>query len=578
MADDVFDEEFIDEISLVNPSTNVNDENFNLPIQELQHNLRFLLNLISVSSASSPNYLSLLYGNLLDYDSAGQRVFFNGGNMDCFEKKNAWIAVDDGEVTNDIDIQTEGADRLLVYSGGVSITDENGQHGRYLQREFYIPPQLRGTELIFAVKGTGVYTQDPHEPIDFDYEIPYCDASMVPGVSAVGEPPCITSGTTGTTGTTGTPTTGCPTTGTTASPDIPGITCVPDLTGGCYARYEDVGIEIIGALDVVEEIVVLGPWPHHSLYAEQDEWLPEYRTAGVAFRVGQNTSSIKVRIRRTRADGAIAIPQFFLGGLPKPWNDYEIQDLDINELYNFNLGITKWNVTTVDGRHVAEDCGGAKLPNLMTKEQWLCLSQFNRKIDEFDWDVDNGPRPNELEFLTSPTGVTPKTHGLEFDPGFTRYAHFDMRVDGPDPGLCYLGISYFVNENEFADEPLSCCPGGTCGDLKFDVWVAVVNTGDYGNPSDVQYKRFSYTVPVPDYVREGRMGYFEIYGDFYEELKDERGALAYFIVSRDGESDLDTLNGNFILVGCKTGLAIPTDDIPEPRDYPGLFVGDNSEC
>jgi len=578
MAEDVFDEEFIDEISLVNPSTNVNDENFNLPISELQHNLRFLLNFISVSSASSPNYLSLLYGNLLDYDSSGQKIFFNGGNFDCFEKKNSWIAVDDGEVTNDIDIQNEGVERLLVYSGGVSFTDVNGEHGRYLQREFYIPPQLRGTELVFAIKGTGVYTEENHQAIEFDYEIPYCDSSMVPGISSVGEPDCITSGTTGTTGTTGTPTTGCPTTGTTGTPDIPGITCTPDLTTGCYSRYEDLGIEVIGALDTVEEIVVLGPWPHHNLYAEQDLWLPEYRTSAVAFRVGQNTSSIKIRIRRTREDGAIAISQMFLGGLPNPWSQYEINNLDINELYNYNQGITKWNVTTVNGRHVAEDCEGAKLPNIMTKEQWLCLSQFNRKIDEFDWDAENGPRPNELEFLDSPSGVSPKTHGLEFDPEYTRFAHFDMRVDGPDPGLCYLGISYFVNENEFTPDDLNCCPNGTCGNMKFDVWVAVVNTGDFGNPNDSEYKKFSYTVPIPEYVKDGKMGYFEIYGNFYEDLKATRGSIAYFVISRDGESDTDTLNGNFILVGCKTGLAIPTDDKPESGTYPDLFVGENSEC
>lgn len=567
-----FKEEFINEISKLNPSTSVNDENANLPHLELEHNIKFLANLMSVSSTSSPNFLSLMYGNLLDYDNKGAKIFFNGGNMDCFEKKHAWIAVDDGEVVNDTDIQQEsGADRLLVYRGDATTVDsDDTEHGRWIQREFFIPPFLRGSELIFAVKGTGVNTLAA-QTVEFEYEIPYCDSSTIPNVSAAGAVPCVSG--TGTSGTSATSTTGS------------SGTCVPDLNSGCYARYEDIGIEVVGAQGTTQFVRTLGPWPHHKFYAEQPSWRPEYRTVAVAFRVSKNTETVTIKIRRTQSVGVVAISQMFLGGLPMPFADYDISHLDINELYNFNAGVTKWNVTTVNGRHVSPDCGNSKLPNLLTKEQFLCLQQFNRNIEEFDWDQLSGPRSTELMFSTAtgaPSSI-PRTHALEFDPEFTRYVHYDMRVDGPNPGLCYIGISYAVNQNEFSN-PVTCAvmsgadDNAICGHVKFNVSVGVVNTGQFSNPSDVSYKNFSYKVPIPVYALKGKLGYFEVYGDFYQDLVDSRGAIAYFTISREGESEDDTFEGNFLMVGAKTGIAVPPDDAPNVGNYPDLFAGDNAEC
>jgi hypothetical protein len=334
----------------------------------------------------------------------------------------------------------------------------------------------------------------------------------------------------------------------------------------------------------VQYVKTLGPWPHHKYYAEQPSWRPEYRTVAVSFRVTKNTETVKIRIRRTKSDGVLAISQIFLGGLPLPYADYDFFHLDINELYNYNAGITKWNATTVNGRHVAETCGSSKLPNLLTKEQFLCLQQFNRNIEEFDWDQLNGPRQTELMFstTTAPSSV-PKTHVLEFDPEFTRYVHFDMRVDGPDPGLCYMGVSYFVNENEFSNAITCAAMSGLddnaiCGHVKFNISVGIVNSGEFGNPDDVDFKTFSYVIPIPVYALKGKMGYFEVYGDFYQDLLDSRGSIAYFTLSREGESVDDDFEGNFMLVGAKTGIAVPPDDVPDAGSYPDLFAGDNSEC
>lgn len=548
---DSFSENFINDISLPNPNTNVNDENNNLPLLELQHNIKYLLNLISASSNTSTNLLTQIYGNLLDYDSSGKRVFFNGGNFDCFEKKQQWLAVNDGAIVNDTDIQTSGAENLLVYKGDVSYVDTEGEHGIYLQREFFIPSYLRGSELVLAIKGSGIYLENDGDDVEFDYVIPFCDSSEIPNISAVGTPDCE------------------------SGSGSPGITCVPDVSSSnCYARYEDIGVEILGSSDTVEEIKVIGPWPHHDSYVPNSDWGPKYRTIYVPFKVGQNTSNIKVRIRRTRADGAIALSQIFLGGLPRPFEEYSFNNIDINELYDFINGITKWNVTTVDGHHVSENANYRKLPDLMTYEQWSNVSQFNRNIEEFDWDQESGPRPNELELITDNGSIIPKTHGYEFDPEFTRYCYFDMRVDGPDPGLAYLGISYFINENDFSDTV--SCTTSSCGSIKFDVQVAVINPGDEGNSPT--YNSFGYVVDIDPEAINGKMGYFEVYGDFYQNLNDNRGAIVYFIISRDGEDSSDTLGGNFVLVGCKTGLANPPDDKPDPGSYSNLFVGENNEC
>lgn len=575
-----FGDNFIENLSQLNPNSNTNDENANLPHMELHHNQILLYNLLNNSASNNSELLSLIYGNLLDYDSDGNKIFFNGGKLDCFEKKQIWLAINDGSVVNDQDIQTDNADSLLVYKGGTSYIDSDGSHGIWLERDFYIPPFLRGSELIFGIKGTGVYLNSLVPDVPFDLNIPFCNVSTIPNVELVGHPDCLTAGTTGTTGTGSSGTSATPTTGspTTASPEDG--TCEPDLSTNCYARYEDVGVEVVGAIGTVQEVVVLGPWPHHELYAKQDDWKPEYRTEFVKFRVGKNTETVKIRIRRTRVDGAIAISNMFLGGLPHPFDDYNIVNADINELYDYTNGVTKWNVTTVNGRHVGSGCGDVLLPNLMTKEDWLCISQFVRNIEEFDWDQANGPRSAELEFASSVPFSVPATHGMEFDPEFTRYAHFDMRVDGPDPGLASMGVTFTVSENEFSTTA-SCSGSGLdsiCGYVKFDVWVKVVNTNSFANPSFADYTRFTYRVPIYQRFLNGQLGYFEVYGNFYNGLLNRRGALVYYTISRDAEDDSDTFNGNITIIGTKVGLAIPPDDKPDPDTYTDLFIGNIEDC
>lgn len=192
---------------------------------------------------------------------------------------------------------------------------------------------------------------------------------------------------------------------------------------------------------------------------------------------------------------------------------------------------------------------------------------FNKTIDEFILDTDSPPILTELQFSTStgaPSGYIPRTNVYAFDPLFDRKMSFTMPVDGPNPGNGFVGVSYFVNEDDFSG-PITCGtsgttgtsgnPDGICGYVKFAVYVAIVNPGEFGNPSDMNFTKYTYAVPVPIYMISGKLGYFEVCGDFYADLQSNPGALAYFIIAREGSDTIvDTFTGNFLLASLKTGI------------------------
>lgn len=575
-----FSEDFINDITTLNSSSNATDENINLPILQLQHNIKYLLNILSTDSSSSTNsLLSLIYGNLLDYDAAGYKIFFNGGNLDSFEKKNTWLAINDNKVVNDTAIQSSGADNLLVYKDLASTSDETGDHWRFLQREIFIPQHLRGSELVFALKGTGVYLTDTDSDLPFTEDITYCVSKDASNLDVVEIPLCYSPATTGTTGTSGVGTSGTSgvgTSGTTGTSGIPGITCIPDLSAGCYGRYEDVGIEILGAVTAITEIVKIGPWPYHHLYANE-EWGPKFRTAFVKFKVGVNTNSIKIRIRRTRDDGAIAISQMFLGGLPTPYSGYTFNKLDINELYDFKTGLTKWNVTTVNGRHAGSIKTKTQLSNILVSESWNHLQQFNKVIETL---TPVGISGASSVYYTLPAlsgSDIPTDTGWSFGAISNSKAMFKMNVDGSDPGLAYIGLNYFTKVN-----PLTTVVNDTsgCGFVKIKIHVKTI-IPSIPNNVDTPYVTYTYNIPI-DYTSHinGDFKYFEIYEDFYKDLPIDKGAMVYFIIERD-TSDINNFGADYVIIGAKTGLAVPEDNkelevdtenndifVPQPETVP----------
>lgn len=568
-----FSEEFINDITTLSSSSNATDENINVPILQLQHNIKYLLNILSTNSSSSVNsLLSLIYGNLFDYDSVGNKIFFNGGNLDSFEKKNTWIAINDNVVVNDTAIQSSGADNLLVYKDIASTTDETGDHWRFLQREIYIPQHLRGSELVFAIKGTGVYLTDADSDLPFTEDITYCTSKNSSNIEVVEIPLCYSPGTTATsgTGTSGTSGIGSSgTSGTTGTSGIPGITCIPDLSSGCYGRYEDIGIEILGAVTTVEEIVKIGPWPYHDLYANA-EWGPKFRTAFVKFKVGPTTNSIKIRIRRTRSDGAIAISQMFLGGLPTPYSGYVFNKIDINELYDFSTGFTKWNVTTVNGRHAGSLKTKTQLSNLLVSESWAHLQQFNKVIDTFIPVGVSGASQVSYDIPALSGGDIPSDTGWSFGSISNSKAMFKMTVDGSSPGLAYIGINYFTKDNSFSTV-VNDTSG--CGVVKFKVHVKTIVQSVTPNIS-ASYATYTYSMPINyDSHVNGDFKYFEIYDDFYANLPKDKGAILYFIIERD-TSNSDNFGGDCVIISAKTGIAVPEDntELEIDTEYNTIFV------
>ena len=375
-----FNEEFIDEISQVSPSNNVTDETLNTPLAELQHNVKFLANLLSNYSVSAQS------GNLLNSNSTGTQTSQNGGTFNTFETKNSWLAVENNVVSNDAVIKSDLPIDALIWTGqpgtvqtsGVATTGTSGIIGNvpsWIEREFFIPPQLRGMELTFAIKGTGCITDNPFL---VDGQIPYIETQL-PGVYNLNAP--ITTNTTGTSATLS------------------------------LARYEDLIIEVIGSNLTDPVVVTMGPWPNHKYFARNPLWKPEYRTQVISFTVPLSTSSIKIKIYRTLASGCVAFTNMFFGSIPKPFADWKFENIDINELYDFFNGLVKLHATTLLGHHLAQSKKDSLLSNVLTKQQVLHITQFNKVIEEYDWDQISGPRQVELD---NENVSTPKISIFEF--------------------------------------------------------------------------------------------------------------------------------------------------------------------
>jgi hypothetical protein len=297
-----------------------------------------------------------------------------------------------------------------------------------------------------------------------------------------------------------------------------------------------------------------------------------------------------------------------LVALPIPFESYNFNNIDINELYDFTHNSLKYNSTTINGRHVSQSTNNNKLSEIITKEQLIQHSQYNKDIT-FDWDQVSGPRLIEVN---NTLVDSPKINAFEFDPGYDRYLHFNMKTNAPSPGMCSLLFNYFISENEFSDTiscetsgisglqdgviypPLDCTNiGSTCYDtnsnlrltpelqnycktVKLDVYYKTINPGETANPDFANFNKISYIISIPiNLTVDGNLGHFEIYHDFFSEIKNNvRGALTLFSISRNGTDPSDTFGGNFLIGPTQMSIANPPDDIPAP----GIYVIKPPEC
>jgi hypothetical protein len=139
-------------LSLVNPTSFVNDENTNAPVKEVGENVEYILNFMNGNKA----LLAGIYGNLWDYDRDGRRLTINGGKFDTFKKANSFVALNNLQVANDDEIVWDSAASRVVYKG---LSDQTSDREKWIEKEVWIPEALRDQKLILAIKASGCTTE-----------------------------------------------------------------------------------------------------------------------------------------------------------------------------------------------------------------------------------------------------------------------------------------------------------------------------------------------------------------------------------------------------------------------------------
>lgn len=142
----------------------ISEENINTVIQQLQHNIDLLYNNM-LSSPQNWNVSEMLFGNMADYDSTGQKRFINGGKIDSIEKVLSFTASIGTP-------QLEVNDQLMVYNSTNKIQgekwlrldiDEGITSNIILSRQIQIPPPLRHQNILIGVKICGFINNDHTE-------------------------------------------------------------------------------------------------------------------------------------------------------------------------------------------------------------------------------------------------------------------------------------------------------------------------------------------------------------------------------------------------------------------------------
>jgi hypothetical protein len=159
--------EFRKKLSLLNPTKFVNDENVNIPLNELQSNIEYILNFLNGNKA----LLQGVYGNLWDYDKNGRRLYRNSGKFDTYKKANSFISLTDLTISNDAELFWDRTNERTVYKGWSNKVESRE---KWIERELWIPEPLRDQNLIFAIKASGC-TQE----VDWDEENAECETIAI---------------------------------------------------------------------------------------------------------------------------------------------------------------------------------------------------------------------------------------------------------------------------------------------------------------------------------------------------------------------------------------------------------------
>lgn len=352
-----------EDITLLNPTLSVNDQNINLPLAELKENTDYLL----AFNNGNRHLLPLIFGNLWDYKKDGKRFLSNGGKFDTYKKCQVWSALNEFKVVNDSRIIFDSVGSRMIYTETLGVSDD--ANPAWLEREIYIPEMLRGQQLIFSIKASG------------------STAAAVWSTS--------------------------------------------------NAVSEKIGVEIIGANEIIQKFFDVGAVDNFYYY-NAGRNAPEMTTIYIPFNVALDTTTVKVKIFRTVNTGFLHIDKVFVGGLTLPYDNFKIQNIDINEFYDFEKGQTKINATSVCGHFVSElptiyggsfSISGANKSELVTYEG---LIHFMREVlnmnSTIETNVSEITSTSGFEYLNLSQGTIPLVVGQRI----YEITHGTVR-DGVDP-------------------------------------------------------------------------------------------------------------------------------------------------
>jgi hypothetical protein len=311
------------DITLVNPTDLVNDQNANAAPKEIQENINYILNYLNGNKA----LLSGIFGNLWDYNGEGKRILANGGRFDTFKKCNSWKSLTDFKVSNDTEISFDSANNKCVYEGRSAATVDRE---KWIERDIWIPETLRDQQLYFSIKAAGCTSK----------------------------------------------------------------------TGWTTANstFETIAIQILGGSEDVQTFKTVGAWNNHDYYANES-YAPGMITAHVPFKTSKSTTSVKVKIFRTVNTGYLHIDKTYVGGIAAPYDNaietYDLVNLDINELFDYDNGITKVISTGVMGHKVPDKFEKIRGSDLVTFESmmlflrsWLTQSSGQCNMKNLSGSVD----------------------------------------------------------------------------------------------------------------------------------------------------------------------------------------------
>jgi len=234
-----------------------------------------------------------IYGNLLDYNASGEKIVKNGGRFNSYKKCNIWKALNEFAISNDDDISFDSDNEMMIYKGWSGTASTSTSYN--VDREVWIEREFFIPETLRGEQ-------------------------LVFGMKASGS------------------------------------TAASDWSTS-NARFESVGIEVIGAAEETRDFVSCGPWANYNDF-EPDSYTPAMQSVYVPFRTSKDTKSVRVKIFRTLNDGYFHINRMYLGGVTLAVdNDIEtvnLNQVDINNFFDFYNDNVKYNATDVMGHTVAK--------------------------------------------------------------------------------------------------------------------------------------------------------------------------------------------------------------------------------